>query len=320
MCRATETYPIRHRNLDDSMDSFFLRKKIVSLAAAASNDSSFAQSRNKVPPNRTSLPTPAAADTPKAKEPEQQRPPAADASRQPAPPSPESNITTWHHKMCRATEAHPIRHRNSDDSMDSFFLCKKIAATASNDSSSAQSRNEVPPNLTSPPNAGAADTPKAKEPERATSSCCRRVTPAHAPVARVKKDNFCPQQRRQQRHDVRNKKKIHNIKSVRFSSVHIREYAPVVGDNPSCNEGLPVQLGWEHTPTSSFEGGIDAYEKSREGSRMTCNGNLAAVELRMSRRRRMEVLIEAGGIRPMELVRRERRILMRERDEFFGQI
>uniref|UniRef100_A0A7S4K9D1 Uncharacterized protein n=1 Tax=Odontella aurita TaxID=265563 RepID=A0A7S4K9D1_9STRA len=106
-------------------------------------------------------------------------------------------------------------------------------------------------------------------------------------------------------------------KTVRFSTVHIREHEIVIGDSPSCDTGIPISLGWGYA--SSLNTKVDSYERSREGVRKTCSGNIAADELQLSRRKRMTLLAEVGGYAWKDLVREERRLRMRERAEFFGR-
>lgn len=43
---------------------------------------------------------------------------------------------------------------------------------------------------------------------------------------------------------------------VRFSTVQIREYNLMIGDNPSCRGSCPLQLDWEHAPESQTEDAV----------------------------------------------------------------
>jgi len=52
-----------------------------------------------------------------------------------------------------------------------------------------------------------------------------------------------------------------NKKKVSFSSVHVREYSVVIGDHPSCISGLPLSLGWSHTPSAVHN--IDSYQQNK---------------------------------------------------------
>mmetsp|Transcript_29964 Transcript_29964/g.42507 ORF Transcript_29964/g.42507 Transcript_29964/m.42507 type:complete len:165 (+) Transcript_29964:135-629(+) len=47
-------------------------------------------------------------------------------------------------------------------------------------------------------------------------------------------------------------------KRVSFSTLEIREYCLTIGDNPTCIDGLPISLDWEHTEKSTI--GIHTYE------------------------------------------------------------
>lgn len=50
-------------------------------------------------------------------------------------------------------------------------------------------------------------------------------------------------------------------KSVTFGSVSVREYAIVLGDNPSVSRGAPISLGWDYFSTSMID--LDEYEIER---------------------------------------------------------
>lgn len=50
-------------------------------------------------------------------------------------------------------------------------------------------------------------------------------------------------------------------RNVSFHTMEIREYGVVLGDNPSCSSGPPVQLAWN--PLDSTELRIDDYEEHR---------------------------------------------------------
>ncbi len=54
-------------------------------------------------------------------------------------------------------------------------------------------------------------------------------------------------------------------KSVSFSTVDIRFHEMILGDNPDCKEGPPVQIGWEPYATKRFN--LDKFEESRRGER-----------------------------------------------------
>ena len=52
-----------------------------------------------------------------------------------------------------------------------------------------------------------------------------------------------------------------NSESVSFSTVEISNYPVVLGDNPSCSAGLPLQLDW--TPRTKETYDLDEFERSR---------------------------------------------------------
>ena len=49
--------------------------------------------------------------------------------------------------------------------------------------------------------------------------------------------------------------------SIKFSSVEIREYPRIVGDNPSCASGAPMSMDWCHYPQQYYE--FDDFEEGR---------------------------------------------------------
>ena len=51
------------------------------------------------------------------------------------------------------------------------------------------------------------------------------------------------------------------VKTVQFDKVHLIEFAPAVGDNPSCTSGVPVMLSAE--PIREREIALDRYERRR---------------------------------------------------------
>lgn len=57
------------------------------------------------------------------------------------------------------------------------------------------------------------------------------------------------------RHDRR-------CRHVAFASVHTREYSTILGDNPSCQSGPPLSLGWTIEREERME--FEAYETERE--------------------------------------------------------
>ena len=54
-------------------------------------------------------------------------------------------------------------------------------------------------------------------------------------------------------------------KNVSFNNLCIREFDIIMGDNPSCSEGPPLSLGWEHGDDLVFD--LDDYECKRKPRR-----------------------------------------------------
>lgn len=50
-------------------------------------------------------------------------------------------------------------------------------------------------------------------------------------------------------------------KSITFSSVEVRTYNRILGDNPACSGGPPTQLDWEYEVSTNIS--LDEYEKVR---------------------------------------------------------
>lgn len=85
---------------------------------------------------------------------------------------------------------------------------------------------------------------------------------------------------RSKRMSASNKKR-----EVSFQTVVIREYSMVLGDNPSCSYGPPVQLGWEFEQSKGVT--LDHYEKFR-AKRRTMR------QMVLSYYKRCEILEKAG--------------------------
>lgn len=69
-------------------------------------------------------------------------------------------------------------------------------------------------------------------------------------------------------------------KSVRFGSINIRKYNRILGDNPACSNGCPVQLGWDSFPQPIVP--IDEYETNRLPRRTRRHLQLTAITRRNS--------------------------------------
>lgn len=77
-------------------------------------------------------------------------------------------------------------------------------------------------------------------------------------------------------HSSRKKQK----KSVRFGTINIRKYNRILGDNPACSSGCPVQLDWDSYPQPIVP--IDEYETNRLPRRTRRHLQLTAITRRNS--------------------------------------
>jgi len=106
--------------------------------------------------------------------------------------------------------------------------------------------------------------------------------------------------------------------SVSYTSISIREYPVIPGDNPSVTRGVPLSIGWEYEPERTFD--LDAYEKSRRRRHQ--------IEMRIPPELRHEILRSNGhswkdvqaSIKVANIARRQRyktidRIQYDKRDE-----
>jgi len=75
-------------------------------------------------------------------------------------------------------------------------------------------------------------------------------------------------------------------RKVHFSSIHIRDYERVVGDNPSCTIGPPVGIGWKYGETRVID--FDTFETSRSYKKSTSR-------LILSREEREALLLNWGA-------------------------
>jgi hypothetical protein len=62
-------------------------------------------------------------------------------------------------------------------------------------------------------------------------------------------------------HGRENKETINVKREVSFDRIIVREYGMVLGDNPSCSYGPPVQLDWHYTERPEED--VDVYEEAR---------------------------------------------------------
>lgn len=105
-----------------------------------------------------------------------------------------------------------------------------------------------------------------------------------------------------------------DIPIVRFRSITIREYPPIIGDNPECKTGPSLAIGWN--PQSEVALSVDEYERHRP-QRRTTN------QLILSEWRRWEHFLSLGyakaeimaALKPVNIVRRQRRRTRHELQE-----
>jgi len=103
---------------------------------------------------------------------------------------------------------------------------------------------------------------------------------------------------------ILNKRGKHERK-VSFTMLSVREYDLVLGDNPSCSEGTPTALGWNHADDQIFN--LDEYEHNREPRRKIS-------QLKMGPLIRREILCTKNEICENDIRRLERRAYKERRD------
>lgn len=89
-----------------------------------------------------------------------------------------------------------------------------------------------------------------------------------------------------------NPKQIYNPRSNRtrtisFSTVEIRQYERILGDNPSCSSGAPVAIGWKFFQERTLCLPVEEYEYRNERVRDEC-------DMILDRQEREALLIELG--------------------------
>ena len=98
-------------------------------------------------------------------------------------------------------------------------------------------------------------------------------------------------------------------RSLRFSTVQIREYDVVIGDHPSCTEGLSLAIGWNYNQEQLQK--IEYYEASRKERR-------PSADLMLSAKERWRKLANDGGYTEKELFLEHRKILLQGWKAFFS--
>lgn len=88
-----------------------------------------------------------------------------------------------------------------------------------------------------------------------------------------------------------------------FGSVSVREHEQTLGDNPSCQEGAPISLGWKVIVEKSST--LDDYEKVRKDQRRRRS------ELVLSSAERRKLLVMNGSTTLMDVLHAERLVALK---------
>ena len=94
---------------------------------------------------------------------------------------------------------------------------------------------------------------------------------------KLKQKKQLQQQQQQQQQPVRHKKAkhkapiesvlvpkvTHRTSRITFSTIEIRQYERILGDNPSCSCGPPVSIGWKYNEDETVTLSVDDYEYRR---------------------------------------------------------
>lgn len=82
--------------------------------------------------------------------------------------------------------------------------------------------------------------------------------------------------------------------AVRFGSVQVRECERTLGDNPACEDGPSLSIGWKHHTLKPIK--LDTFETIRHGKRRTKRGLYVPKDERI-------VLLEHAGFAKKEIER-----------------
>ena len=84
-------------------------------------------------------------------------------------------------------------------------------------------------------------------------------------------------------------------KQVKFNTVEIREYDIILSNNPACEVGPSIEIGWDYTDVNTADNAIrvSQYEKERFGKRRVEKHGRQS-KLYLSQVRREAILKEAG--------------------------
>lgn len=81
--------------------------------------------------------------------------------------------------------------------------------------------------------------------------------------------------------------------SVSFSTIEVREFRVVIGDNPSCAMGPPLSIDWD--PDCELSIDIDEFEDYRNGQGCDCCRRRTGEELRLDPDQRKYMALSAGS-------------------------
>eukprot|EP00978_Attheya_sp_CCMP212_P002749 scaffold5633_cov46-Attheya_sp.AAC.1 len=76
---------------------------------------------------------------------------------------------------------------------------------------------------------------------------------------------------------------------VQFSSIEVRPYMRILGDNPGCKEGPSLSIAWDHDESSTIFMPLEEFERSRRSRRHKNKRNLV-----LNRREREWILTQLG--------------------------
>lgn len=88
---------------------------------------------------------------------------------------------------------------------------------------------------------------------------------------------------------------IQTRKTVRFSTVTLRQYQLCLGDNPSVARGAPIALDWKHT--AEFRNSIEDFEKSEHYSTSVEPRSTREKDMKRSSLERLHLLKDLGHSR-----------------------
>ena len=81
--------------------------------------------------------------------------------------------------------------------------------------------------------------------------------------------------------------------SVSFSTIEVREFPVVIGDNPSCAMGPPLSIDWD--PDCELSIDIEEFEHYRNGQGYDCCRRRKGDELRLDPEQRKCLVLNAGS-------------------------